>query len=67
MRAVLSVLVALWQVLAPSLSQGEFAALVVSIKDSDTIEVLHDGKAERIRPHSIDCPEKGQAHGNKAK
>jgi endonuclease YncB( thermonuclease family) len=40
---------------------------VVSILDGDTIEVLHDGRAERIRLNGIDCPEKGQAYGTRAK
>ncbi len=35
--------------------------------DGDTITVLHNGKGERIRLHGIDCPEKRQAFGNKAK
>ena len=33
----------------------------------DTIEVLHNNRAERIRLHGIDCPEKGQANGQRAK
>ncbi len=36
---------------------------VTSVLDGDTIEVLHNGRAERIRLSSIDCPEKGQAYG----
>ena len=36
-------------------------ARVVSILDGDTIEVLHNNRAERIRLNGIDCPEKGQA------
>jgi endonuclease YncB( thermonuclease family) len=40
---------------------------VVSILDGDTIEVLHNNHAERIRLSGIDCPEKGQAYGNNAK
>ncbi|MDK2742560.1 MAG: thermonuclease family protein [Nitrospira sp. BO4] len=40
---------------------------VVSIKDGDTIEVLHNKKAERIRLTGIDCPEKKQAFGQQAK
>ena len=40
---------------------------VVSVLDGDTIEVLHNGQAERIRLNGIDCPEKGQAYGKKAK
>ena len=40
---------------------------VVRVFDGDTIEVLHNQHPERIRLHGIDCPEKGQAFGNKAK
>ena len=35
--------------------------------DGDTLEVLHNHHPERIRLSSIDCPEKGQAYGNRAK
>ncbi|MBH0203599.1 MAG: thermonuclease family protein [Nitrospira sp.] len=44
-----------------------FTALVVSVKDGDTIEVLSHGRATRIRLHGIDCPEKRQAYGYRAK
>ncbi len=40
---------------------------VVGVSDGDTITVLHNGKGERIRLHGIDCPEKRQAFGNRAK
>jgi endonuclease YncB( thermonuclease family) len=40
---------------------------VVSILDGDPIEVLHNQHPERIRLSGIDCPEKGQAYGQKAK
>ena len=40
---------------------------VVDVLDGDTIEVLHNNRAERIRLNGIDCPEKGQAFGHKAK
>ena len=33
----------------------------------DTLEVLHDQRPECIRLNGIDCPEKGQAFGNRAK
>lgn len=46
---------------------SEFSASVVSVLDGDTIEVLHSNRAERIRLNGIDCPEKGQAYGKKAK
>ena len=40
---------------------------VPRVTDGDTIEVLHSNRAERIRLNGIDCPEKGQAYGKKAK
>lgn len=45
----------------------EFAVCVVGVIDGDTINVSLNGKAERIRLNGIDCPEKGQAYGKKAK
>ena len=44
-----------------------FGETVVSVLDGDTIEVLHNTHPERIRLSGIDCPEKGQAYGNRAK
>lgn len=49
----------------PSLS--DFSGPVISVSDGDTLEVLHNQHPERIRLQGIDCPEKGQAFGNKAK
>ena len=46
---------------------AEFTGKVVGVTDGDTIEVLHNGRAERIRLNGIDCPEKGQAYGKRAK
>ncbi len=46
---------------------GSFTGEVVGVLDGDTIEVLHNGKAQRIRLQGIDCPEKGQPYGNNAK
>lgn len=46
---------------------GEFAGRVVGVIDGDTIDVIHNGQAERIRLNGIDCPEKRQAFGKKAK
>jgi hypothetical protein len=40
---------------------AEFSVHVVSVLDGDTIEVLHNHHAERIRLNGIDCPEGGQA------
>ncbi len=46
---------------------AEFTGQVVGVVDGDTIDVLHNGKAERVRLYGIDCPEKKQAYGKKAK
>jgi endonuclease YncB( thermonuclease family) len=40
---------------------------VVGISDGDTISVLRQGAEERVRLSGIDCPEKGQPFGNRAK
>ncbi len=53
--------------LAPSVLAADFLGPVVSILDGDTIEVLHNQRPERIRLSGIDCPEKGQACGKRAK
>ena len=39
----------------------------MGVLDGDTIEVLNGHHAERIRLSGIDCPEKGQAFGKRAK
>ena len=39
----------------------------MGISDGDTIAVMHDGKAEKVRLNGIDCPENGQAFGQRAK
>ncbi len=46
---------------------ADFTGRVVGVADGDTITVLHNGKGERIRLHGIDCPEKRQAFGKRAK
>jgi micrococcal nuclease len=44
--------------LFPFIICADFTGPVVSVLDGDTIEVLHNGHAERIRLSGIDCPEK---------
>jgi endonuclease YncB( thermonuclease family) len=46
---------------------ADFSGSVVSVLDGDTIEVLHKHHPERICLSGIDCPEKGQAYGTRAK
>lgn len=50
-----------------SLSTNQFVGAVVRVLDGDTIEVLHAGRGERVRLAEIDCPEKSQAFGQRAK
>jgi micrococcal nuclease len=64
-KAVASLL-AFFMVVAPAMA-ADFKAEVIRVLDGDTIEVLHEKKPERIRLYGIDCPEKGQAFGQKAK
>jgi endonuclease YncB( thermonuclease family) len=64
-KAVASLL-ALFMLFAPTMA-ADFNGEVIRVLDGDTIEVLHEKKPERIRLYGIDCPEKGQAFGQKAK
>jgi endonuclease YncB( thermonuclease family) len=51
----------------PEPLKPEYQAKVVSLLGGKTIEVLHNQYPEHIRLSGIDCPEKGQAFGNRAK
>jgi endonuclease YncB( thermonuclease family) len=62
----LAFLGAAWLMVQPCLA-ADFNGKVVGIIDGDTIEVLHNDNAERIRSSGIECPEKGPAYGNNAK
>jgi endonuclease YncB( thermonuclease family) len=55
-------------VLWPSLVGAEdFTGKVFGVADGDTLSVMHQGRAERIRLHGIDALEKGQLFTNRAK
>jgi endonuclease YncB( thermonuclease family) len=47
--------------------KGHFEGEVVKVVDGDTIDVMHGGGAVRVRLAGIDCPEKKQPFGRKAK
>jgi endonuclease YncB( thermonuclease family) len=46
---------------------ADFTDQVVSALDGDTLKVLHNRHPERIRLSGIDCLEKGQDFGTRAK
>jgi len=48
-------------------SSAAFQGKVVGVLDGDTIEVMQGGRAVRVRLDGIDCPEKRQAFGARAK
>jgi endonuclease YncB( thermonuclease family) len=48
-------------------SAEEFRGRVVRILDGDTIEVLRNRQPVRIRLAEVDCPERGQAFGTRAR
>jgi endonuclease YncB( thermonuclease family) len=53
---------------APQTQPAEqFSGNVVGVADGDTISVMHNGKAVKVRLQGIDCPEKRQAYGARAK
>jgi endonuclease YncB( thermonuclease family) len=50
-----------------SFHSKEITGKVIAIKDGDTIEILVNNRPVRIRLYGIDCPEKTQAFGQRAK
>ncbi|MGH7184214.1 MAG: thermonuclease family protein [Nitrospiraceae bacterium] len=65
LRCLWTVLLTL--LLTSSVLATELTGPIVGVLDCDTIEVLNGHHTERIRLSDIDCPEKGQAYGQKAK
>lgn len=60
-KPFLFLLVSLYLLIAPSLTFSyEFAGKCTRVLDGDTIEVLFQSKAQRIRLSEIDCPETGK-------
>ncbi len=68
-----ALLVALALALSPTPGHGapapgaRFSGVVVGVLDGDTLDVLREGAAVRVRLAGIDCPEKRQPHGAAAK
>ena len=53
--------------LSPSFALADFTGKVVGIIEGDSLRVMRNGKSEHVRLHAVDCPEKGQPFGAKAK
>jgi micrococcal nuclease len=51
----------------PSLAFADFTGPIISVLDGATLEALHNHRPERIRLSGIDCPERGQDYGTRAK
>lgn len=47
--------------------EDTFIGKVVGVSGGDTISVMRGGRAVKVHLHGIDCPEKGQAFGTRAK
>ena len=55
-------------VILPGLVHAEqFTGKVVGISDGDTISVLREGRAVKVRLYGVDAPEKAQAFGTQAR
>ncbi len=61
--STLCVLAAAWPACAAEIFQGK----VVKIFDCDKIDVMHNGKQERIRLAGVSCPKEGQPFHQTAK
>jgi endonuclease YncB( thermonuclease family) len=46
---------------------ADFSGRVVGISDGDTIKVLSNGRAEKVRLWGVDAPEKAQPWGSRAR
>lgn len=64
MRYILPVLLFLF---SSCLHAQTYTGKVTAVKDGDTIEMLVAGKIVRVRLFGVDCPEKGQPFGEKAR
>ncbi len=51
----------------PLVAAEIFTGRVVGVSDGDTISVMRDGHAVRVRLEGIDCPENSQDFGQRAK
>jgi len=67
MRAKRFCLVVVLFALVATVFAAQYSGRVVRIIDGDTIEAVCDGRTDRIRLNGIDCPERRQPFGSRAK
>jgi endonuclease YncB( thermonuclease family) len=65
-RSRLCLSLALLLLLAARGAAESFSGEVVRVTDGDTISVMRDGQAVKVRLANIDCPEMRQAYGEQA-
>ena len=67
--SAVAVIIAITICYAPGVAEdlSPWTGKVVGVSDGDTITVMRQGRGIRIRLAEIDCPEKGQPFGKKAK
>jgi endonuclease YncB( thermonuclease family) len=63
----LRILLFLFLLPLPAPAADSWRGRVVSVQDGDTLTVLHDGTPVRIRLYGVDCPERRQPFGNRAR
>lgn len=68
MRISLIVSFLLLLMVVPAIGAEVFSGIVVDVSDGDTITVLTpDEQQVKVRLYGVDCPEKKQPYGGKAK
>jgi micrococcal nuclease len=66
--AILGALSASIFIVVSACSAGDtWVGKCVGVTDGDTIRVMRSGKAEKVRLYGVDCPEKNQDFGTKAR
>lgn len=66
-RIVFWLLASLVLVTMMSCAKSEWSGRCVGVMDGDTISVMHEDRAEKIRLFGVDAPERGQDFGEKAR
>lgn len=60
-------IVSIFFCLATQALAASFTGRVIKVSDGDTIQVMNNNVAEKVRLNGIDSPESGQAYGRQAK